>query len=93
MLNERRAEAAEARDPMPGFRCECWQADCTERIPLSGLEWNTVRAETNRFAVRPGHVAESFEAVVVEYPNFWLVEKFGEAAAVAEKLAQSRFVD
>ena len=46
-----------------------------------------VRAETNRFAVAPGHVAEGFETVVMTYPNFWLVEKFGEAAALTEKLA------
>jgi hypothetical protein len=64
---------------MAGFRCECWQADCVERIPLSGEEWTMVRSEPNRFAVAPDHVAHGFEAVVTEYPRFWLVEKFGEA--------------
>ena len=69
-LNERQAEAAtKTRDLMPGFRCECWRTDCAERIPLSGREWKMVRAETNRFAVAPGHVAESFEAVVMTYPQ------------------------
>ena len=46
-----------------------------------------VRAQPNRFAVAPGHVAESFEAVLREYPHFWVVEKFGEAGEIAEQLA------
>jgi hypothetical protein len=72
---------------MAGFRCECWQADCIERIPLSGEEWRLVRAETNRFAVAPDHVAHGFEAVVTAYPHFWLVEKFGKAGEIADELA------
>ena len=48
-----------------------------------------VRAEPNRFAVAPNHVAENFEAVVRQYPRFWLVEKFGTAGKIAEELATS----
>jgi hypothetical protein len=88
-LNERHAEWAAGHDATAGFRCECWQADCVERIPLSGEEWRMVRAEPNRFAVAPNHVAESFEAVLTEYPHFWLVEKFGAAGKIAEDLADS----
>jgi hypothetical protein len=88
-LNERRAEWVSGRDEMTGFRCECWQRDCPERIPLSGDDWKMVRAEPNRFAVAPSHVAENFEAVVKEFPRFWLVEKLGEAREVAEELASS----
>ena len=86
-LNEHKANVAGSRDVMAGFRCECWQADCTERIPLSGDDWKLVRAKPNRFAVAPDHVAENLEAVIEAFPDFWLVEKFGEAGAVAEKLA------
>jgi hypothetical protein len=41
-----------------------------------------------RPAVRrsPEHVADDLEAVVKEYPHFWLVEKHGEAGEVAKKL-------
>jgi hypothetical protein len=85
-LNERRAEVA-SQDVRAGFRCECWQSDCVERIPLSGEEWATVRAEPNRFAVAPGHVAESFEVVLTEHPGFWVIEKFGEAGKIAVQLA------
>ena len=88
-LNERHAEWVAGREARPSFRCECWQQDCTERIPLSGEEWKMVRAEPNRFAVAPEHVAERFEAVVKRSPNFWLIEKFGEAGEVAEELADA----
>ena len=88
-LNERHADRAGGVDAMAGFRCECWQEDCTERIPLSREHWRMVRAEPNRFAVAPDHVAESFEAVLQAFPGFWMVEKFGEAGEVAEELARS----
>jgi hypothetical protein len=88
-LNERLAEWTRGQDAMPGFRCECWQEDCAERIPLSGADWKMIRAKPNRFAVAPHHVADDFETVVKEFPNFWLLEKFGEAGRVAEELASS----
>jgi hypothetical protein len=88
-INEQRAKSMGGRDPVAGFRCECWQKDCAERIPLSGADWATARAEPNRFAVAPDHLAHDVEAVVQEYPSFWLVEKRGEAGRVAEELATS----
>ena len=88
-LNERRAERASGRDAMAGFRCECWQENCTERVPLSAEDWKMVRAEPNRFAVAPGHVAENFEAVLKEFARFWVIEKFGKAGEIAEELATS----
>jgi hypothetical protein len=89
-LNERHAEWAAPHDARAGFRCECWQSDCVERIQLSGEEWTMVRAKPNRFAVAPGHIAESFEAVLTEYPGFWLIEKFGEAGEIATELADAQ---
>ena len=72
---------------MTGFRCECWLDDCAERIPLSAEDWRMVRAEPNRFAVAPHHVANDVEAVVEKFSRFWLVAKLGEAGEVAEELA------
>ena len=86
-LNERKAKSMKSGDSAAGFRCECWQADCNERIPLSGGEWEEVRSKPNRFAVAPGHVAADLEVVINQRPHFWLVEKHGEAGEVAEKLA------
>ena len=86
-LNERKAEWMKSGHPVAGFRCECWRVDCGVRMSLSGSEWLEVRSRPNRFAVAPGHVAPDLEAVVEEYPHFWLIEKHGEAGDVAAKLA------
>jgi hypothetical protein len=88
-LNQRRAEWPAGREARSSFRCECWQPDCTARISLSREDWRMVRAEPNRFAVAPDHVAGNFEAVVKAFPRFWLIEKFGEAGQIAEELAGS----
>jgi hypothetical protein len=88
-VNERRAEWVSDRRVMPGFRCECWQDDCAERIPLSGEDWKMARAEPNRFAVAPDHVAPDIEVVVKKHSHFWLVEKLGVAGDVAEEHARS----
>ena len=88
-LNERRAEWVSDRDETTGFRCECWQRDCPERVPLAPADWKTVRAKPNRFVVAPDHVADEFEAVVDEFPLFWFVEKLGEAGAIVKDLANS----
>ena len=88
-LNERRAEWVSERHVMQGFRCECWQDDCAERILLSGEDWRTARAEPNRFAVAPDHVAPDIEVVVMKRSHFWLVEKLGEAGEVAAEHARS----
>jgi hypothetical protein len=68
-----------------GFRCECAQIGCDSRFPLSETEWKEVRSRPDRFAVAPGHVAD-VEVVVKKYPDFWIVEKRGEAEEIAEKL-------
>ena len=86
-LNERKAKGMQSDDGAAGFRCECWQVGCNERIPLSDGEWEEVRSKPERFAVAPGHVAPDLEAVVDYYPGFWLIEKHGEAGEMAERLA------
>jgi hypothetical protein len=60
---------------------------CEERIRLSGEEWREVRSKANRFAVAPEHIAAELEAVVREYPHFWLIEKQGRAGEVAKELS------
>jgi hypothetical protein len=88
-LNQRRAERALELGAGASFRCECWRHDCVERVKLSRQEWELVRAEPRRFAVAPDHVAENFEAVIEAFPHFWLIEKFGVAGELAERLATS----
>jgi hypothetical protein len=86
-LNERKAEWIDGGQIVAGFRCECWQVDCGERLQLLRREWQEVRSRSNRFAVAPGHIAGEHETVVKEYQHFWLIEKHGEAGDIAEELA------
>jgi hypothetical protein len=86
-VNERKAEWLERGHESLGFQCECWREDCAEHIRLSAEQWEKARARPNRFAVAPGHIAGEFETVIEEHPEFWLVEKHGEAGETAEKLA------
>jgi hypothetical protein len=86
-LNERKARWIERGQLAAGFRCECWNLGCGDRLNLSGRHWEEARSRANRFVVAPGHVVTEFEAVVKEYPHFWLVEKRGKAGDEAEALA------
>jgi hypothetical protein len=86
-LNEKKAEWAREGFLVAGFRCECFQADCRDRIQLSSDDWKRVRSRPNRFGVVPGHHRADLETVVEEYPHFWIVEKEGRAGDVAEELA------
>jgi hypothetical protein len=86
-LNLRKAEWIENGHLAAGFRCECWDLGCSDRIRMSGSQWRQVRSRGNRFAVAPGHLLSEFETVVREYPHFWLIEKHGEAGEEAEALA------
>jgi hypothetical protein len=86
-LNERKAAWIESGHLAAGFRCECWDLGCSDRIKMSGQQWKEVRSRGNRFVVAPGHVVTEFETVVKEYPHFWLIEKHGEAGDEAEATA------
>ena len=85
-LNRRKVPWMNSRLPSAKFRCECGDLGCGGRFLLSATEWNEVRSRPDRFAVAPKHVAHGVEVVVKEYSDFWIVEKQGEAAEVAEQL-------
>ena len=85
-LNERKALWMKSGLPAAGFRCECGHMNCGARFHLSGTQWKEARERSDRFVVAPGHVARDVEVVVKEYPDFWLVEKQGEAEKIVEEL-------
>ena len=87
-LNERKAQWIKRGLPAAGYRCECWDIGCGTRFKLSAQEWREARSRPNRFVVAPGHVAQEAETVIREEPRFWLVEKEGDAGAVAEERAE-----
>jgi hypothetical protein len=67
------------------FLCECASESCAEGVLLLREEYEQVRAVPERFLVTPGHVQPQVERVVEQHRVYWVVEKFGEAAEVAEE--------
>ena len=68
--------------------CECSRATCTYRMELTQAEYETVRANSRRFAVAPSddHVDPRLEWVVERHDRYWVIEKFDVAGDVAAKL-------
>jgi hypothetical protein len=58
-------------DP-PGFFCECSDADCLARLPLTLADYDRVHARADQFTLRPGHQVPEVERVV-ETGDGWLV--------------------
>jgi hypothetical protein len=72
------------------FLCECVSTDCNERIELSIEEYEYVRQSPTRFIVLPGHHVGGVEQLAERVNGYQLVEKTGEAAAVAAALDPRR---
>jgi hypothetical protein len=70
------------------FLCECADEACEEGIELTPEEYEAVRTKPTLFAVAPRdeHTIAEVEHVAAKHQRYWIVEKVGEAAAVAEKL-------
>jgi hypothetical protein len=68
---------AHARDEAgrTAFLCECADRDCTERVLLTDGEYRSVRADSRRFVVAPGHVVPELEEVVEHHGGFEVVQK------------------
>jgi hypothetical protein len=73
-----------------GLMCECAIPRCTQVITLSKEEYEGVRRFPTHFVVHPGHVVADVERVVASYPEFSVVEKFGEAGTLAVALDPRR---
>jgi|KBSMisStandDraft_5_1062788.scaffolds.fasta_scaffold194388_1 hypothetical protein len=67
--------------------CECADPECTERIEMSLFEYEDLRSKTTHFAVAPSeeHVSLDVERIIDKLEGYWVVEKIGEAAEVAEE--------
>jgi hypothetical protein len=70
--------------------CECAKTDCTDVIPMTREEYETVRRLPTHFLVAPGHVVREIERVVEENERYMVVEKFGEAGMRAVQLDPRR---
>jgi hypothetical protein len=87
-VNERIAEVNEGFevDGQADFLCECGRNQCLETVQLSRQEYEAVRAEGDRFVIRPGHENESVERVLARYETYLVVEKIGAAGDESEAL-------
>ena len=65
-VNERIAEVNEGFEVagQTDFLCECGRNQCLETVQLSRPEYEAVRAEGDRFVVRPGHEVEIYLRVL-----------------------------
>ena len=75
-------------DELHDVVCECARADCTDLVPLTVREYDTVREDGERFVVAPGddHVKVETERVVARNERYWVVEKIGIAGEIAAEL-------
>jgi hypothetical protein len=67
--------------------CECSNETCAERLQLSVEEYEVIRSDGARFLVAPSkeHVWLEIENVSKRCARYWVVEKKGEAAELAER--------
>jgi hypothetical protein len=70
------------------FICECADERCTDIVRLTVVEYEDVRSSGRLFLNAPGHevAARGWARVVERYDRYVLVEKVGDAGAVAEEL-------
>jgi hypothetical protein len=64
--------------------CECGRPSCEATIALTIAEYDDVHRQRDRFAVAPGHEDAAIERIVRRMDNVVVVDKFGEAEALAE---------
>lgn len=90
-VNERIYELMESFRVVPGelvgFLCECDRPSCDATVSLSLEEYRDVRSDARHFALVPDHVNPARERVVRQTDRYAVVEKEGEAGALAEDAA------
>ena len=86
-VNERILEVAEQFEA-EGLTalCECSGAGCMDTLQITMTEYALIRSRGNRFALISGHEDPTIERVVEHNERFVVVEKTGEAGAVAQDL-------
>ena len=55
--------------------CECAARPCRQRIALTRVQYESVRADVRRFVVVPGHVIPDLETVVESFSSYQVIEK------------------
>jgi len=68
-------EAGQGPDGLLTFVCECGRLGCNKLIQLTRDEYETLRANSRKFAVVDGHEIPEVEAVVERTERYIVVEK------------------
>ena len=84
------ATAIESAVELVPFLCECAEPRCTELLRLTLAEYEAVRADSRHLINVPGHdvSAQGWAVPVEEHERYAVIEKVGEAGALAEQLDQ-----
>jgi hypothetical protein len=90
MVNER-VIAWPERQALPATErlmryCECANPKCFDRVYLTAEAYETVRADSTRFAVVAGHVFPEAERVVAEPDGYEVVEKNDDLRRLLERI-------
>ena len=88
-VNERIDDVARqlgGEDTTYEFVCECSDANCVARVPLTLAQYEWLRARPLLFVVVEGHEVTAIERVVETIaPGIFAVQKIGEAAELADR--------
>ena len=76
--------------PMDAYLCECSDRRCTDAISLTRPEYESVRAESIRFAIALDHENPEIDRVVSENERFAIVETFFGAGARIARASDPR---
>jgi hypothetical protein len=91
-VNQQLVDLNQAFEPVAQsslFVCECARIDCVQQLEMTLSEYEAARRSPVRFIVAPSadHVLPDVERVVEEREAYFVVEKIGQAADVAVRLA------
>ena len=77
--------SATGEDRTFDFLCECGNPACAQRVPVTLTSYEELRGSPVRFVVVPGHEIPDVERVIETTPAYYVIEKFGDAAAIARE--------
>jgi hypothetical protein len=86
-INERLHEGMQQVPDNPTlleFICECGDRDCEEHVRITPGEFEQIRRDSRHFVIVPGHAIPDAERVISTGDRFEVVEKIGEAVALAD---------
>ncbi len=68
------------------FFCECGDRRCRQRVLVPGPEYESVRSDTARFLIAPGHDFPEAEDVVEEHAGYVVIQKHEDVRDLVERM-------